>query len=155
MNCCTHISQLLSLHFTLIHLYYPHWPPLWSSGQCSRLHIQRSGFDSQLYQIFLEVVRVEQGPLSLLSTIEELSKKKSSGSCLENREYGRRGTTALTTRHPSIRKSWHYADKRRSIVRYSSFADSSHGIIIIIIIYLYYYIVFTYFFLLFSFSCLC
>jgi hypothetical protein len=27
--------------------------PLWSSGQSSWLQIQRSGFDSRLYQIFL------------------------------------------------------------------------------------------------------
>jgi hypothetical protein len=26
---------------------------------------------------------------------------------LENRDYGRRGSAALTMRHPSIRKSWH------------------------------------------------
>jgi hypothetical protein len=26
---------------------------------------------------------------------------------LENRDYGRRGSAALTTRHPSNRKSWH------------------------------------------------
>jgi hypothetical protein len=30
------------------------------------------------------------GPLSLMSTTEELLEKKSSGSCQENREYGRR-----------------------------------------------------------------
>jgi hypothetical protein len=32
----------------------------------------------------------ERGPLSLVSTIEELLERKSSGSGLENREYGRR-----------------------------------------------------------------
>jgi hypothetical protein len=36
-----------------------------------------------------QVVGLERGPLSLVSTIEELLDKKSSGSCLENREYGR------------------------------------------------------------------
>jgi hypothetical protein len=34
-------------------------------------------------------VGLERGPLSLVSTAEELLDKKSSGSCLENREYGR------------------------------------------------------------------
>jgi hypothetical protein len=35
-------------------------------------------------------VGLEQGPLILVSTIEELLGRKSSGSGLENREYGRR-----------------------------------------------------------------
>jgi hypothetical protein len=26
---------------------------------------------------------------------------------LENRDYGRRGSAALTMQHPSLRKSWH------------------------------------------------
>jgi hypothetical protein len=39
-------------------------------------------------------------------TIEELLKRKSSGFGLENQDYGRRGSSSLTTRHPSIRKSW-------------------------------------------------
>jgi hypothetical protein len=63
-------------------------PPLWSSGQSSWLQIQ-SGFDSRRYQIFWEVVCLEQGPLSLVSTIEELLGRKSSVSGLESREYGR------------------------------------------------------------------
>jgi hypothetical protein len=82
-------------------------PPLCSSGQSSWLQIQRSGFDSRRYQIFWEVVGLERGPLSLMNTIEELLEGKSSGSGLENRDYGRRGSAALTTRYPSIWKSWH------------------------------------------------
>jgi hypothetical protein len=35
-------------------------------------------------------VGLERGPLSLVSTIEELLERKSSGSSLENRDYGRR-----------------------------------------------------------------
>jgi hypothetical protein len=66
------------------------WPPLWSSGQSSRLQIQRSGLDSRRYQIFWEAVGLERGPLNLVSTIEELLERKSSRSGLENREYGRR-----------------------------------------------------------------
>jgi hypothetical protein len=45
-------------------------------------------------------VSLERGPLSLVSTTEELLGRKSSGSGLENADYGRRGSTALTTRHP-------------------------------------------------------
>jgi hypothetical protein len=37
------------------------------------------GFDSRRYQIFWKVVGLEQGPLSLVSTIEELFEWKSSG----------------------------------------------------------------------------
>jgi hypothetical protein len=49
-------------------------------------------------------VGLEWSPLSLVSTIEELLERKSRGSGLENRDHGRRGSAALTSRHPSIRK---------------------------------------------------
>jgi hypothetical protein len=65
-------------------------PPLWSSGQSSWIQIQRSWFDSQSYQIFCEVVGMERGPLSFVSTTEDLLERKSCGSSLENRKYGRR-----------------------------------------------------------------
>jgi hypothetical protein len=64
-------------------------PPLWSSRQSSWLQIQRSGFNSRRYQIFWEVVGLERGPLNLVSTVEELLDRNSSGSGLESREYGR------------------------------------------------------------------
>jgi hypothetical protein len=65
-------------------------PPLWSSGQSSWLQIQTSVIDSRRYQIFWEVVGLKRGPLSLVSTIEELLGRNSSGSGLENREYSHR-----------------------------------------------------------------
>jgi hypothetical protein len=74
--------------FYLSSLYSPR-TPLWSSGQVSGYRSRGSGFDSRRYQIFLEVVGLERGPLSLVSTTEELLRRKSSGSSLENREYGR------------------------------------------------------------------
>jgi hypothetical protein len=82
------------------------WPPLWSSGQSSWVQIQRSGFDSQCYQIFWEVVDLERSPLSFVSTSEELLGRRSSGFCLDNREYD------LGIRHAdhlahSILKNWH------------------------------------------------
>jgi hypothetical protein len=46
-------------------------------------------FDSRRYQIFWEVVSLEQGPLSLVRITEELLRRNSSCSGLENREYGR------------------------------------------------------------------
>jgi hypothetical protein len=77
----------------LFHIYMQYlytWPPLLSSGQSSWLQIQRSWFDSRRYQIFWEVVGLKRGPLSLVSTTEELLETKSSGSGQESREYGRR-----------------------------------------------------------------
>jgi hypothetical protein len=47
------------------------------------------GFDSRRCQTFWEVVDLERGPLSLVSTIEELLGRNSSGFCLENREHSR------------------------------------------------------------------
>jgi hypothetical protein len=49
------------------------------------LWIQRSNFDSRRYQIFWEVGGLERGPLSLVSKIEELLGRKSSGFGLESR----------------------------------------------------------------------
>jgi hypothetical protein len=42
-------------------------------------------------------VGLERGPLSLVNTIEELLGRKSSGSSLENRDYGRKGSAMLTS----------------------------------------------------------
>jgi hypothetical protein len=46
--------------------------PLWSSGQSSWLQIQKTFSDSRRDQTFWKLVGLEQGPLSLVSTIEEL-----------------------------------------------------------------------------------
>jgi hypothetical protein len=67
--------------------------------------VQRSGFDSRRYQIFREVVGLERDRLSLVNATDDLLGRKSGRSGLDNREYGRRGSAAMTTQHPSIRKS--------------------------------------------------
>jgi hypothetical protein len=48
--------------------------PLWSSGQSSWLQIRRTGFDSRHYQ--KKSSGPERGPLSLVSTTEELLDRK-------------------------------------------------------------------------------
>jgi hypothetical protein len=66
-------------------------PRLWSSGQSFWIQIQRSDVRIPALPEFIrEVVGLEQGPLSLVSTTEELLGRKSNGSGLEIREYGRR-----------------------------------------------------------------
>jgi hypothetical protein len=70
---------------------------------------------------------LERGPLSIMSTIEELLERKISGSGLESREYGHSGRVKLTTWHPLFAKvGTNFSDKRRSLGQYSSFADSGH-----------------------------
>jgi hypothetical protein len=83
-------------------------------------------------RFFLEVVGLERGPPSLVSAIEELLERESSGSGPQIREYGRRDPSTLTTLHPlSARAGTCFGEKRRSLVRYSSLADSGHGVLVL------------------------
>jgi hypothetical protein len=79
------------------------------------------GFEFRRYQIFWEVVGLERGPLSLLKIPEELFEWKSSGSGLENREYGRGDPLRWPrdTLYPQ-KVGTSFANRRRSLGRYSS-----------------------------------
>jgi hypothetical protein len=98
---CT--STALSLHVVVLNLLssettLPLHLPLDSitdrlCGLAVRVPSYRSrgpGSDSRRYQIFWEVVGLERGPLSLLSTTEELLERESSLTGLETWDYDRR-----------------------------------------------------------------
>jgi hypothetical protein len=112
---CIPLSRLPALPLSF--RFYWAVPPLWSSGQSSWLQIRSSGFASLSYQIFWEVMGLERGPLSLKSTIDELSKRKSRVFGLENWDYFRWGSAMLTTRHPSIQKRWQQRGRQAAVAR--------------------------------------
>jgi hypothetical protein len=75
----THIYIYIYMHTHIITV---------SVVRVSGYGVQR--FGSRRYQIFWEVLCLERGPLSLVSTTEDLPESKRRGSGLESREYGRR-----------------------------------------------------------------
>jgi hypothetical protein len=74
-------------------------------------------------------VGLEQGPLSLVSTIEELFGRNSSGSSLESREYGRRDPLRWPRNTLYRQNIINFTDKRQSFGWHSSLADWSHRVI--------------------------
>jgi hypothetical protein len=79
-------TRRFSAVFTRAHHWFLSYD-IWIQFILKNWHI--FGFDSRRYQIFWEVVGLERGPLSLVSTTEELLERNSSGSGPENREQGR------------------------------------------------------------------
>jgi hypothetical protein len=99
-------------------------PPLWSMVW---LRIHRSGFDSRHYRILLEVVDLERGSLSLVSKAEEILERNLSGSSLESREYSSRGPSLWP--RGTLHSQKLALTSSTSSGRYSSLADSDHGVI--------------------------
>jgi hypothetical protein len=63
-------------------------------------------FDSRRFQIFCVAVGLYGGPLSLVSINDDLLERKVAAPVYKTEINGRGGSTALTTRHPSIHKRW-------------------------------------------------
>jgi hypothetical protein len=90
ISCIVHSIKLSHLKTWIINSDWKH--PDCLCGLVVRVPGYRSrgpGFDSRRYQIFWEVVGLERGPFSIVSTIQGLLERKRSGSGLENRQYGR------------------------------------------------------------------
>jgi hypothetical protein len=97
-----------------------YWPPLWSSAQSSWQQIRRPGFDSRHYQK-KKVVGLERGPLSLVSTNEELLDRKVAAPVhkIKNTDVGIRHADHVA---PSIRKNWQSLRRQAAVARSIEFA---------------------------------
>jgi hypothetical protein len=80
------------------------------------------GFVSRCYHIFWEVVGLERGPFSLVSITEKLLEWKSRGSGFRKPKLT---AVAIHCADHATSSARNFADKRRSLGRYSSLADKA------------------------------
>jgi hypothetical protein len=77
----------------------------------------------------------ERRPLSLVSTIEEIFERKSSGSGLESREHAHRDVTVTTWLPLSAKVGTNFANKQRLLVRYSLLTDSDSRVQFLVLMF--------------------
>jgi hypothetical protein len=108
--------HIMQIYFLQIRLYIVRLCVLVARA----LSYRSRGPDSRYYQMFWEIVSLERGPLSLVSTTEELLGRQSSR--------GGDSLRWLWDTSQSTEVDTNFSDKGRSLGRYGSLANSGHGV---------------------------